>query len=71
MERFDNLFGMMVNQYPNYHIFPISKFTVIEHLCICPVCYKIYIDREDSKDYGICSVDCGMKYRGISWSDFL
>jgi hypothetical protein len=70
---YSSLFKPRRNYYLNYHVFPISKKRpiIIEHICLCVQCNRVYLEIEGGRDYGVCSFDCGLRVRGMSRSDFL
>jgi len=49
----------------------VNKLVKLEGLMFCIQCNKLFIENKDTKDHGICSLNCGYRYRGLHWSDFL
>lgn len=52
-------------------VFPVKKTVEINNIIFCVQCGKLFNEEVDTKDHGICSLDCGYKIRGLHWSDFL
>ena len=52
-------------------VFPVKKYIDISNIRFCVQCWKMFEEKEDTKDHGICSLECGYKIRGLHWSDFL
>lgn len=52
-------------------VFPVKKSIGINSIRFCIQCGKLFAEEEDTKDQGICSLECGYKIRGLHWSDFL
>ena len=52
-------------------IFPIKKKPIpfINNIRYCVQCGVLFNEYEFTKDYGICSLECGYKLRGLSESD--
>ena len=51
-------------------IFPIKKVEALNDIRFCIQCWKLFKESPNTKDCGICSLDCGYKIRGLHWSDF-
>lgn len=52
-------------------IFPVKKTISINNIRFCIQCWKLFDEKKDTKDHGICSLECGYKIRGLHWSHFL
>lgn len=52
-------------------IFPIKEVLFINNIVLCIQCRKLFNEQYDTKDHGVCSLECGYKLRGLHWSDFL
>ncbi len=61
----------MISYVGKSFVFPVREIAILKGLCICLNCGKIFVEHPLTNDHGICSLDCGYAYRGISWSDFL
>lgn len=52
-------------------VLPIKKTILLNGLMFCIQCNKLFVELEDTKDHGICSLSCGYAFRGLHWSDFI
>lgn len=52
-------------------VFPVKNIEPINNIRFCVQCWKLFNESVDTKDHGICSLECGYKIRGLHWSDFL
>jgi rubredoxin len=52
-------------------VFPVKQVEFIKNIMFCIQCGNLFNEQEDTKDHGICSLDCGYEYRGLHWSDFI
>lgn len=52
-------------------VFPVKKTVEINSIRFCVQCWKLFNEEVDTKDHGICSLECGYKIRGLHCGDFV
>lgn len=52
-------------------VLPKKELIPLKNIIFCIQCGILFNEKDDTKDHGVCSLECGYKLRGLHWSDFI